>query len=626
MRMLAGQNNTNLLHIIDGYIKKNDSNLEAEVRQDKLRRADLDNAYAQLGSSNFTNRKKRAETYLGALSNWYVHLSSIECYESMQGYLKKLREQVVDLNNSFFNVFMIVLNTLKNTFKDNENHLENGVGADNGYTWQILDIPDIKDKLDQDVDELDINQAMKDFVTRMFKNYPEWQAQDENKIALLVSDYVMDEFQTVTNKTIMDYLAIKFQTTNPSVLQQRIKEEIIQNELKSRADPLFWKSSLFNMDAVAKKSTLSVPFNSQEIVAAAKDFGNGMGVSIRKTGLTDRIFMMRFYTGVPLYAYQGLVELEKEYEANPTPGRHLYEAGEVDWREILPSPFPESYKLPNHSMKRIIARNEKIGAELDQAINLGIVYKDPATGWYAKVSNVPDPQTVIAEFGSYKNGNKIDQLKLADLIASVKKIRDTMYDAENTGKLSISTKGANQNAEKTVLRDNFLRFPAVIQQVESELVKVKAYEDALAVLASEQSEGGDEVKRMEAFYNALFTGAIEIALSKVVFKYQEYGMDEVIDLQNNKMPYAKCQVYQAYLTFTELDDSMRDRIIERGNDNMDNLTEEMLATAAKIKEKHSSGYLKACMENYAADAKRDEIKAFYQDFIKTITNFLRQYS
>ena len=72
MRLLGGMNNKNMLHVIDGYVQKNDSLMAAEVRQDKLREDDLKNAEAQLKNAHtglFGNAEKRSQEYLGTLNN-----------------------------------------------------------------------------------------------------------------------------------------------------------------------------------------------------------------------------------------------------------------------------------------------------------------------------------------------------------------------------------------------------------------------------------------------------------------------------------------------------------------------------------------------------------------------------
>lgn len=625
MRMLGGSGNKNLLHIIDGYIAKNDSLMAAEVRQDQLRQNDVDNAYAQLKSAHtglFGNAGKRSEEYLGALNNWYVHLANIEKYNYMQGLLRSLREQVVDLNNSFFDVLTTVLDTLRSTFEDNARILTAGIHRGNTYTWQILDIPDIQSQLDDAVTSLDVNQVLKNFVTRMFEEYPKWLSNDANNIALLISDFITAQFAAITQKTIKDFLQIKFGTTNPVMLKDQIRQQIIEDQLSAKADPLFWRNSLFHMDEVAKNCTISVPFNTPEIVEAAEDFAKGDGSSVRKTGLTDRIFMMRFYTGVPLYAYQGLVELEKAYESNKAPGCHLYEEGEVDWRKFLPSPIPDSFRVPGHEMPRIIERNKKLAEELKEAREKGIIYND-TVNWQVKISK---PVNMDELCGDYMMGNKVDQVKLVEVIDSLNEVRAHMYDVDRLkDQIILSVKGAKPGAENDVLQDNYLRFPDIELLTEEELKKAAALDQKIEELKNMLTDAGKSGKQKEDFFNAIFTGVIEMGLSKIVYKYQEFGMDEILDLQNNKMPYAKCAVYQAYLTYGDLNEEMRGKIVEETADKLDNLEEEDLVVAKKIKDRYTPDFLKNVLSNVATDRNREEIKAFYQDFMQALQTYLRTY-
>ena len=628
MRMLGGMNNKNMRHVIDGYVQKNDSLMAAEVRQDKLREDDLKNAEAQLKNAHtglFGNAEKRSQEYLGTLNNWYVHLANIEKYKYMQSLLRTLREQVVELNNNFFDVLTTVLDTIKNTFEDNARILTAGVRPTaNTYTWKILDIPDIQGQLDTAVSSLDVNQVMKNFVTDMFMHYPEWLTQDTNKIAILISEFITAQFSAITQQTIKDFLQIKYATTDPVILQRKIKEDIIQNRLDTKADPLFWKNSLFSLDQIAKNCTISVPYNTPEIVQAAEDFGVGGGISVRKTGLTDRIFMMRFYTGVPLYAYQGLPELEKAYEVSKAPGIHLYEAGDVDWRQTLPSPIPASFKIPGHDIKRIADRNQKLSEELETAKKTGIIYYD-GLNWQLKMTGKLELDAIT---GDYKEGGKADPVKLAEAIDKVRSYKEHMFDQDNIqGQAVIDIKGALEGQEENVLRDNFLRFPDMIALTEEELKKAEAIEKKLEEMEGEMTSGGEERKMKEAFFNALFTGVFEMGLTKIIYRYEEFGMEETLDLQNNKMPYGKCAVYQAYITFSQdINEEMREQIIERATDKLDNLEESDLEVAQKIKKKYTSDFLKTVLMNVAADPKREEIKAFYQEFMQMLQNYLRQYT
>lgn len=486
MRMLGGRNNKNLLHIIDSYIMKNQEKMIAETRQDQLRRNELEYAEDRLRNARnglFGNADKRANDYLRALNDWYIHLLNIDKFKCMEDLLRSVRDQVQELNNNFFEVLTTVLDTLKDTFEDNSRILVSGVRTTNSYTWHILDIPDIQSQLDDTVKNLDVSQVMENFIVRMFDEYPKWLSQDPNKITQLISDFITKQFSDITQETIQDFLEIKF----PIMLKNRVKEDIIQSQLATSADPLFWRNTLFHMDEMAKNSTISVPFNSPEIVKAAEEYGQEKGISICKTGPTNRIVMIRSYTGVPLYAYQGLVEMEKAYEADFCDLCHLYEGGEMNWKKFLPSPIPDSFKVPGHEMRRIIERNKKLSARLDMARAKGIVFYD-TVNWLVKVTKDIDWDAVC---GDYRVGGKVDQRKLAEVIDSLKEYQANIYDGQNVVKtIPISIRGAEPGAEEDVFRDNYLRFPDVEGIVEEELEKAAALEKKIRKLEAELAVGG----------------------------------------------------------------------------------------------------------------------------------------
>lgn len=625
MKLLGGQNNKNLLHIIDGYIQNNEERLAAEIRQEPLRRQDLETAEQGLARANILNKGKRTSDYLAAMNNWYVHLAVIDRHNCMKNMLRELRDQLVKLNSEFFLVMTIVLDTLKNTFKENERRLSEGGLHKNGYTWQILEIKDIQEQLDASVEEMDAEQELKKLVQKLFDQWKEWTTQDENKIAKLISSYVNEEFLTITNREITDYLKIKFQTTDGAQLTQAIKSNIIQGQLTPNSNPLFWKNGLFNLQQVAKNCTVSVPFNATEIVAAANEL-KGTGDTVRLTGLTDRIFMMRFFSGLPLYAYQGLAELERQYEADLTSaGRHLYEEGDVDWREFLPSPIPGSFKMAGHSIPRIEERNRKLAEELDAARKAGIVYSD-TVGWHVKCTRTGDVASLLAAVGSYEVNGKVDQLKLVEVLDALRDARDNMYSDSNVDLVTLSTKGAVAESVATVLSDNYFRYPAIEAVVREQLQKVKALDAEIAKIEGLASTAIGAQEAQENFFNAVFTGVIRLERAKTTFTYEQFGMEQVLDLQNSSMPYgAKAPLYQAYLTYKELDEDMKGMIRERATDAMDNMTDEIYEVSKQIKARYTSDFLKMTLSKVAMDKDRKEIQAFYQEFMQALQNYILTY-
>ena len=75
---------------------------------------------------------------------------------------------------------------------------------------------------------------------------------------------------------------------------------------------------------VGQQNTLTVPYDSSEICNAAKNFAEKKKITVRRSGIIDKMSVMRFYSGLPMYAYQGIQELERAYEADKKPGRHLF--------------------------------------------------------------------------------------------------------------------------------------------------------------------------------------------------------------------------------------------------------------------------------------------------------------
>ena len=238
---------------------------------------------------------------------------------------------------------------------------------------------DIKVDLDKVVENMDLNQTLYSLMIDLLENREKWINQDENEITKMISDFILGQFQSATKKTMTDYLKEKFGVDNPTMLEQKIEDEIIRKKLWSKSKPLFWKN-YFYYNQIGEQNVLTVPYDASEICHAANDFAAKERTTIRKTYTADRMSVMRTCIGLPLYAYQGLQELESAYEADNQPGRHLYERGEVDWNQLLPSPIPASFRIGT-LIERIEKSNAELITEFEKAKELGIIIKDPIGNW-----------------------------------------------------------------------------------------------------------------------------------------------------------------------------------------------------------------------------------------------------
>ena len=626
MRLLAGRENRNLLHIIDGHIEQAETALSIELKQNESLETQLERAWEGVGRANFLNFTKKCNEYLKCVNRQYVHLGKLRQYQTMLELLRDFRKQIIQLNNDFFSVLTTVLDTLQNTFRENANILTNGVRTENLYTWSVLSVPDIKDSLDYSVSKMDVGQVTKEFLDNMFSEYKSWMNQDPNKIRKLVSDFVIKKFDDITQQTFLDYLKIKYQTNDSVKLKDCIKNEIIQNKLADRSEPLFWSNSIFSIDEVARNCVLSVPFNVPEIVQAAEEFSQGDSqFTIRRTGLTDRMFMMRFYSGVPLYAYQGLQQLEMAYENDSKPGCHLYEAGDKDWNKFLPSPIPASFKVSGYKNIRIEQQNERLKQEFDEACERGIICNEQGQ-WIIKESTNSSTLEAIAQcISQVQVNNSEDVKKLKELSQRLILLRDEGKKAENQRNYVIGIRGAHSQYLDNVLMDNYFRYPVLNQKVSRELQRQRLVEDALKKTNELLAGVGADERLKEHYFNALFTGCIQMLPSKIVFTYEEYGISTTIDLQNAGMTYSKCGVYQAFLTYLSLEPEMRERIEQETEYRLDSMDESIYNCAVNIYQKYNKDLLKLILSSVENDPKYGEIEFFYKEFIRALQTYLQMY-
>ena len=617
-RMLYGNDNQNLLHLVDGYIATNEENLNHELRQSQMRDDEYETAKIRMDSASIFNERGRLKEYLNALNNLYIHHYRVETFKTMGELLQTYRKQILDLDKNMFNVLAIVLDTLRETFRINARVLSEAEKTENSYAWKILSIPDIQKSLDQEVKNLDLEKALDDLMRTMFSNCTKWIRQDENEIRKLISEFVLDEFAAVTNKTMTDYLYEKFEVTQQPLLESAIEKNIIQDELMGKSTPLFWQNPMYHA-AVGDNSTLTVPYNAVEIKNAAQAFAaNKMTFVIRESSITDKLSMMRFYSGIPMYAYQGIQELQEAYEKDNKPGRHLYERGGKDWNEMLPSPIPASFDV-GRSSGRIKERNAALIAEFEEAEAIGVVVKDNLNQWNIMVI---DQAFRVDEFIKGICGSNhiatMDVKTLNSLADNIKQKKQELI--ENAKEVRIEYLKADHGNERQVMMDFYLLAPVLNGILHDELTKRKALDDKIKEIEGEKTERKKKSLGQREFFNAIFTGVIGYG-NKIVFTYDEFGLEKKVELQNNSMEYGQSGAYQAYKTYEALSEKMKSKISSLTQERMDGMEVEKVKAAAEGLKNNMPRRIASYQSIYEDDDRSSEIEQFYDDFMKAFQNF-----
>lgn len=618
-RMLYGNHNQNLIHAIDGYIERNQQLLDAEIRQNKLRDDGYNDAKARMDQAGLLNSGKRMEEYKHALNLLYVHHFKIELHQKMDTLLRGYRDQLIKLNNTFFRVLTEMLENLRDTFADNYKVLSEGTVAENPYTWRILTIKEIQEGLDIVVKNLDLDQTMTQMMQAMIDKCKEWISQDEAKITRMISDFILEVFGDATRKTMTDYLREKFQTSDTAQLSQAIRKQILEEQLKDKSTPLFWLNPMYHTDdKTSRKNTITVPYDSAEIKSAATALGKDMGATVRPSSIIDRLSMMQFHSGLPLFAYQGIVELEKAYEVDTKAGRHLYETGDKNWNRILPSPIPDSFKV-GIPIERIRNKNDALIAEFKEAVEVGVVKKDEALRcWNIMTTADFDADHFMEQNAGGKAVADLDPAAYKALIEKVKAAYEELKQNETPHR--IKTMDTTVGNEELVMMDFYLLSPVMNDMLGKELKKRKAIEDKIAQM--EQNLGskiaGGNAKT--EFFNAIFTGVLPYA-KKIGFTYTEFGMEKTIELQNNSMEYGSSGAFCAYENYQKLDDAMKKRIITETQKRMDEEESPEVRAAVDDLNAKMPQRIAGYMSIYAGDLRSAEIEAFYNDFMKEFQSF-----
>lgn len=611
-RMIFGNNNPNLLQAVEGMIVHNTEALESEVRQDKLRHDALMEAEARMDQSNFLNQGSRIDEYKAALANWYMHLFRIDVVKTMGDVLQEYKRQLTELDNQFFKVLTNVLDTLRETFEVNARVLSEGVREENSYTWKILSVPDIVDGLDDVIKKLDVQKTLSDLMLGMFTNCKKWIGEDDAEIVKLISEFVLREFEEATKKTMTDYLKEKYQATNEELLSNAIKSDIMEEKLWAKSTPLFWQNQMYH-NPVGMLTTLTVPYDSTEIKSAAAKLSNDKGeAKVRPSYITDKISLMRFYSGLPLYAYQGIHEYERAYEADNNPGRHLFEAGDLNWNEVLPSPIPSSFDT-NRSSERIVKKNERLLGEFARAEELGVITQSDLGIWFVRKTDALDVDGLKAELGAISELRPCQEF--INKVAEIKANRAAKFEEYRLG-----TATAQPGAEKQIVQDFYLLAPKTNQLVRDEIAKIEAVDALAAEADAKYATIKGQTGSKKEFFDAIFSGILPYG-KKIVFTYDEFGLEKSVDLQNLEMPYGYAGAYQAYLTYQTMDSKVRDLIVKATKARVqEDDSPEMKATVADL-EASMPKKIQAYVNYYEADPKIDEIRAFYDEFMKEFATF-----
>ena len=360
---LLSCNGYDLKAAVDGAIRE----MEESRRTLQMYLNDIRDQVVQASATFCSNhflgigKKSAYNNYINAAREYYRVYNHMNEYRDVVITLQRFREQLDELSSQYFALLSEVLDNLQETFQADEAWLGTPEAkAPTAYTTRILQLSDIRPHLDQAINALNAKQLVQDFLEYLMRDPDQWRTRDDGRIGLYISEFMVENlFKEEFNRSLEDYLYEKYPEAghDPTLLAQEVNKNIL-DAVYQNAEPTFWCNPIFNLGkpyTAIFYGILSIPANAAAVCSAAQDFEQAhIDAYIRRTGLKDRIFALRFCSGIPFYAYQGVTQLKGAYDVGATAqygvGAHLYsctgrgkdDSGFRDWRNFLPDPVPYS--------------------------------------------------------------------------------------------------------------------------------------------------------------------------------------------------------------------------------------------------------------------------------------------
>lgn len=533
--------------------------------------------------------------YKSATEQLIINLNEIALREETAKMLENLMQELQNLDNEFFKVLVDLMDGLDETFRENQNYLNGDKAkATAAYTWRILELSEMKSHLDEIIKNLTPKQLVTDFMTEVLQNPDEWLKNEDSQIGAFISRYMERVFKSDMDRSLQDYLYIKYpRAKGPADLSDCVKDDILKKVYEDSI-PMFWNDEdypILDASVTFQSCSLSVPASASAVCQAADDFRNTMtNCAVRKTGLKDRIFVLRFVSGVPIHAYKGVTLLKKYYDEAASSkfgiGSHLYEdTGRSDsssinenWRTYLPTPMAYSF-----GKNRGMFDSDVTGKQVEQyerARDCKTILLDKTKNGqeiYQLRTSVPlvipqykreDFETKSGTFNEKKYKEEQDKLDdwLEHRYDPDKLVEST--DLSNDGNRAIK----DERLLERVRLDYFLHYPVLQQKVCKELEAYDAVVAAKAKLEEIHEEFDAYAADLKLYSELIYYGILKCLnsseksalentnekIAKIQYTYMDGRMPKILVLSDQAVgetyPFAgKYALYQGFVNYRALD-------------------------------------------------------------------------
>ena len=481
---MMNKTGADIFHYLDGRREYYTAQRQHARDQEALFASQEPDAKRKLGNSSFLNKSRNIKEYAAILNSMYHWQAQADLFEEMERLMADLIEAFHSMNDKYLKPLYEITTELMETFEANHTYFQvgNGDQSPDGFTKQLVRFSQIKPELDMGI--MKLNPVVETGgLLKILTTYPEiWMEREESKLKAKISEYVLGKFRPILSKSLEDFLrkSLHMEGASAGSFANTIRQQIIE-PLVDAAAPIFWTDEpmVRNNTKTIHRTILNVPGTANCVCQAAElyKFSNGNWLEVRKAFIYDRLHILRIISGVPMHAYQGLVQYLGAYESYQESGLHLCE-NKPNWREILTFPYP-------YSLEPKYTRNaEELVKLYDDAVAKGIIYFEGATattGGQAYVKQFKEMEGELFNVEDLKKDGRMDTERVSQRISQLEEILNSPVNA-----IPINSKGNLPG--NTLVRDNFLRFYGIQQIVRREVEKFDSVKKAIAEIRGYMSD------------------------------------------------------------------------------------------------------------------------------------------
>ncbi len=624
--VLKGTGRKNLVDLLKGALTETQQAIAHANNDTSLRVSSIKAARTRFlhpgVKEAFSSKAKLFEAFLQTVQQHMTNVNKITVLEELESMIRTMIDQMERLYDDHFKIYAAVTQNLIDTFHENYRYLTNrSQPAENPFVMPLMTIEDLQDSLDKTVASMKLDSELSSFHSKLFAMHDEWLEGDENKISKVVSSYLTDRFIGYTNKTLTDYLEIRFNTKDPQMLSDAIYQNILM-PLSDKATPLFSLSSAFQITDAAPLGYCAIPDDATAIKTAAGTLLVARpDLSLVPNKMTDRISMLRCTCGVPMFGYNGVETYSAVYKSDSSVGKHIYEEtmrDERDWRNL---PNLRPYSTINNPDEKL----KKNAEDYDKAISTGIVR--------TSASNDSDYYIIInPEISELQQ--QVREAVASENLAQIQAAKSALDEFKQTRKpirlIAIPNDGAEGHEEK-VRRDHVVAAGDMMHAIRGELAKEAALEQLAIDLVEAEKAVGDKAKVREEFFNAMMCGVFTYKIPTVTYTREVFGMSEETVLSDPKMdPYGKVvPLYQAFLSYRSMSKEDRDEVVNTTDDRMsiiDPALKEACTNLVSVFNPQYMGMQQRMLQRAVADpAVVKEVQEFLKAFRMGIDDFMGMY-